>query len=77
MDDKLKNIFSVVLNLSIDDINNDFTPNDTDKWDSMSHLNLISLAEEEFGIDIDPNKIFEMFKSYGIFRHEIFMLLEK
>ena len=41
------------------------TPENTSKWDSLAHLNLILTIEEEFEIDIDPSDIPKLYKDFN------------
>lgn len=54
MDSKIKNIMRQVFNQDIDD---GFSKNDTDKWDSYAHLDLIVRLEQEFSISFSPEEI--------------------
>lgn len=54
MDSKIKNIMKQVFN---QDINDGFSKNDTDKWDSFAHLDLIVRLEQEFSISFSPEEI--------------------
>lgn len=53
---KLKEIFNTLLNRKINNYNN-LEINKTKNWDSIKHLNLILLLEEEFSIAINPEDI--------------------
>jgi acyl carrier protein len=53
MEDRIKAVVSAVLNISIDDINNDSSPDTIESWDSLKHMNLIVALEEEFEIIFD------------------------
>lgn len=54
MDKKIKSIMKQIFN---QDINDDFSKNDTDKWDSFAHLDLIVKLEQEFNISFSPEEI--------------------
>ncbi|GAA0085616.1 hypothetical protein UT300007_20550 [Clostridium sp. CTA-7] len=41
------------------------TPDNISKWDSLVHINLIMLIEEEFDIEVIPDEMNEMFKGYN------------
>jgi acyl carrier protein len=53
---KLKEIFDTILNKKIIDYNK-LEINKTKNWDSLKHLNLILLLEEEFSIKINSDDI--------------------
>lgn len=67
MDKKIKELFAMVLQIPIDQINVTSTPLNTKKWDSLNHLNLIAVFEEKFSISIEPEEIPLMRESYGKF----------
>lgn len=54
MDSKIKEIMKQIFNEDIDD---SFSKNDTDKWDSFAHLDLIVRLEQEFNISFSPEEI--------------------
>lgn len=60
LSEKVKEILSSVFEISVQNINEDFCQNDTASWDSIKHLNLIIILEEEFGIQINDNIIPEL-----------------
>jgi acyl carrier protein len=53
---KLKELFDTILNKKIIDYNK-LEINKTKNWDSLKHLNLILLLEEEFSIKINSDDI--------------------
>ena len=75
MDDKIRELFATLLQVSIEDINDQTSPANLERWDSMRHLMLVAGFEEEFGLDLDPEVAVEMFKDFATFkaiiRHEI------
>lgn len=54
MNNKIIKIMKDVFNEKITD---NFSKNDTDKWDSFTHLDLIVKLEEEFNISFTPDEI--------------------
>jgi acyl carrier protein len=57
---KLTNIFRIVFNNNSLVLTNELTANDIDKWDSLSHMILISEIEKDFSIQFklkDLNKM--------------------
>ncbi len=60
MEDRIKAVVSAVLNISIDDINNDSSPDTIESWDSLKHMNLIVALEEEFEIIFDEEDFEDM-----------------
>ena len=49
-----------VFEVSIDDINDDSSPDTIENWDSLRHMNLITVLEEEFDIRLNDEQITEM-----------------
>ena len=68
MEEKIKQLFADVLQVSIDQISDSTTPDRLTEWDSLNHLNLIATFEEEFSIDIEPEDISKMMESYPAFK---------
>ncbi len=62
MEEKLVEIFQDIFNY-FDDPKKVNTSN-TDKWDSLTHLNLILSIEEEFGVDISADKISGLYADF-------------
>ena len=60
MINKIKNIMASVFDVSIDDINDDSSPDNIGSWDSLRHMNLITVLEEEFDIRLNDEQITEM-----------------
>lgn len=56
-------IFLEVFNIDKSNLDDTFTFADTDIWNSMSHLTLISELEDAFGIMLDTDDILH-FESY-------------
>ena len=59
-DMKLKEVISNVLGVSIDAINDKSSPDSIDKWDSLSHLNLVMAIEAEFDVELTPEDSMDM-----------------
>lgn len=59
-DTKLKEVISNVLGVPIDLINDNSSPDSIDKWDSLSHLNLIMAIEAEFDVKLTPEDSMDM-----------------
>ena len=60
MKNKIKNIMASVFEVSVDDINDDSSPDNIENWDSLRHMNLITVLEEEFEIRFNEEQITEM-----------------
>lgn len=68
MKENIRALFSLLLKIPENEISDDLSPDNVEKWDSLNHLVLISAFEEEFSIDIEPEEIIEMNKDYKTFK---------
>ncbi len=59
MKDKVKEIMINLFELD-NSINDDISQSNTDKWDSLNHLNLIVEIEDEFNVSFTPEEIASM-----------------
>ncbi len=59
-DEKIHHTLSAVLGLSVDQINDDTSPDNVTAWDSVMHLNLVLALEEAFGALFTPEDILLM-----------------
>lgn len=57
MKDKLKILMSDVFKVDLCEITEDISQGTFEKWDSLHHLNLIVVLEEEFDLFFDPEEI--------------------
>ena len=60
--DKYKNAFKEAMEAEAKDLEK-MTRNTFQKWDSIGHMNLISIIEDDFGIELKPEDILN-FSSY-------------
>jgi acyl carrier protein len=70
IDDKLTQIFRTVFNEPTLNITPETTANDVDAWDSLSHLNMISAVEKEYGIKFKLKDLVKL-KNVGDLIHTI------
>ena len=63
--EKYNQIFTEVFGVEVAVLNDDFTKDNVDLWDSVHQLNIVSLAEEVFDIMFDPEDIMA-FTSYKV-----------
>jgi len=68
LEEKVKELFAVILKVSTSQITDETRPADLPRWDSLQHLILVSGFEEEFNLDIDPDEAVEMYKDFQTFR---------
>lgn len=60
MENKVQDIFRKVFDDPQLLINNEMTANEVDKWDSLSHLTMISEVENAFGIKFKLKELIKM-----------------
>ncbi|EKD92660.1 MAG: hypothetical protein ACD_28C00370G0002 [uncultured bacterium] len=58
--DRVFYIISQVCKVPLEEIGEDTSPQTLSEWDSISHLNLILVLEEEFGLKFSDEQIVEM-----------------
>lgn len=76
MEQKIKNIISTVLNIQVNLISDDnITPDNITEWDSMNHLIIITVLEEEFYVNFTPDQIEEMYKGFNNIKQIIISFL--
>ena len=64
VDSKLKNIFSKVLMVPLEEINDETSPNNCSSWDSFNMIQLVIEIENEFNVKLDISEIVTI-KSFG------------
>lgn len=57
MENRIKNILSIIFEIPKEDISNDSNPKSIDNWDSLNHINMIVSIEKEFNIYFDDFEI--------------------
>lgn len=65
MENKLIEVMSIVFDVPLDAINENTSPDNLEKWDSLSQLQLIIAIEDTFSIKLEDKDIekFSDFKS--------------
>jgi acyl carrier protein len=56
MEDKLKNLLSVLLDIDKESINQDSSSETIEGWDSLKQMNIVVAIEEEFNISFDEEE---------------------
>jgi len=64
---RLKTVLSNILSVPQESISDDSSPDTIEKWDSVSHMNVVLALEEEFDISFSDVQIVEML-NYGLIR---------
>ena len=60
MKDRVVEIVSQIMNVPIEQLDDDSSPDTVGNWDSLKHMNLILALEEEFNIAFSDEEIVEM-----------------
>ena len=60
MQNKIKKIFSKIVGINVSKIKPSTSPDNTKKWDSLAHMNLVIDFEKEFKIKFTDEEINEM-----------------
>ena len=60
MEERVRKVVSQVFGLAADSITDDSSVDTIEKWDSLSHINLILALEGEFGVSLTPEDVMEM-----------------
>ena len=55
--EKYQNIFMTVFNVDKEELNDTFSFKDVEKWDSLTHITLISELEEAFDVMFETDDI--------------------
>jgi acyl carrier protein len=62
---KIVSIIENGVNADLEGVDTSYiNPHNILNWDSLTHLNLIMMIEEEFEICLSPDEIIEMFEGY-------------
>lgn len=57
MKDRVYKIVSQIMDVPIEQLNGDSSPDTIENWDSLRHMNLILALEEEFGVQFTDEQI--------------------
>jgi len=60
IEEKVKEIIAKVLEVPVDQINEDTAIGDIPEWDSLSHIQIISAIEKEFGFHFTPDVMMDL-----------------
>jgi len=67
MTDKLLELFSEGLDVPADELNDESSPDNTESWDSLAAMTLVSLLEDSFDIQLSTRDIMKM-RTIGVAR---------
>jgi len=68
MKDKVKFLLSTVLEYPLENIDDQFSMNSAQEWDSLKQINLILALEEEYSTYFDDEEIMSMTSLNGILK---------
>jgi acyl carrier protein len=60
MDDKLKQVFNSVFQLSPEQVSDSLSPEGVTGWDSLGHVRLVTALQDEFGVEFEVDEIMRM-----------------
>lgn len=60
MKDRVLKVVSQVMNVPVEKLNEESSPDTIENWDSLKHMNLILSLEEEFNVSFSDEEITEM-----------------
>ena len=60
MTDRLTQLFAVVFDLEVDQLNDESNPDTVEKWDSLAAMQLVAEIEETFNVQLKTTEIMMM-----------------
>ncbi len=60
MKEEVFSIIARIMNVPVESVNEDSSPDTIEAWDSLKHMNLILAFEEELGVQFSDEEIVEM-----------------
>ncbi len=60
MENRVKKVIAEILDIEINSINDNTSPETVESWDSLKQMNIIVALEEEFDIEFSDEDIIEM-----------------
>ena len=60
METKIKQIIADVLNINVEELTGNSSPENIDTWDSLNQMNIIVALEENFNFQFTDEQIIEM-----------------
>lgn len=58
--DRILRVVSLVMEVPIEKLNKESSPDNVENWDSLKHMNLILALEEEFDVTFSDEEIVEL-----------------
>jgi acyl carrier protein len=69
MFEKVRTVLAQALKVKAEDISSDTAFGDLPQWDSMGHMEVMILLEENFGVEINADTISELTSVQAIYEH--------
>ena len=60
MEERLKILVADILDVDPESIDGSMTRDNTESWDSLNHINLVTALEQQFGVSFDVSEIESM-----------------
>ena len=60
IEEKVKEIIAKVLEVEVSQIDDDTAIGDIPEWDSLSHIQIVSAIEKEFGFNFTPDVMMDL-----------------
>lgn len=60
MEERLKILVADILDVDPESIDGSTTRDNTESWDSLNHINLVTALEQQFGVSFDVSEIESM-----------------
>ena len=60
IEEKVKEIIAKVLEVEVSQIDDDTAIGDIREWDSLSHIQIVSAIEKEFGFNFTPDVMMDL-----------------
>lgn len=57
MEQKLKTVVANILGISAEDVTDELSPDNNGNWDSLNHMNIITVVEKEFDVAMSMSDI--------------------
>ncbi len=67
MSDQLLELFAEGLDLPVGDLSDETSPDNTPEWDSLAAMNMVSLIEDNFDVQLSTREIMKM-RTIGVAR---------
>ena len=60
MNDKLREVMAEIFKIPADSVTDTLTMEDVEKWNSLSHLELVLELQDQFGVSFEPEEIIDL-----------------